>query len=147
MVSLIAIALERSLPRPYPPHVLAALETAYCTHFRNFMEFVHNGRPPRPKPKATKVKRPKRQDIWLNDFTPKPVVITWTKKELARFRAADQLGAHPSRGRAKRRHAKRFWGGPQDHRMLLERMRQVFQAVPQAKKTFPRTARLLDFLR
>ena len=147
MVSLLAIALDRSLPRPYPPHVLAALETAYCTHFRNFMEFVHNGRPPKPpKAKAKPAKPSKQRDIWLNDFTKKQLVVTWTSKELTRFKAADKLGAHPTRGRAQRRNTKRFWGGPEDHAMVIKRIRQVFQQVPKAKNAFPRTTGLLDVL-
>ena len=105
MALLLAIAIERSNPcLPYPPHVLAALETAYCTHFRAFMEFVHSGR---PKPPKTKPK-----DIRLTDFA-KSSAVTWTAQELNRFAAADKLGAHLSRGRALRRRTKRYWGGPE----------------------------------
>jgi hypothetical protein len=148
MVSLLAIAFDRALPRLYPPHVLAALETAYCTHFRNFMEFVHNGRPPKPaKPTAKPAKPPKPRDIWLNHFTKKPLVLSWTPKELTRFKAADKLGAHPARGRAQRRHTKRFWGGSEDHALVLARIKEVFQHVPKAKTTFPRTTTLLELLR
>jgi len=147
MVSLLAIALDRSLPRPYPSHVLAALETAYCTHFRNFMEFMHNGRPPKhASTKAPKPKKRKPRDILLNYFTTTPRVVNWTSKELSRLTAADKLGAHPTRGRAQRRHTKRFWGGPEDHALALGRIREVFRLVPQSKSQFPHTARLLDLL-
>ena len=148
MVSLLAIALDLSLPRAYPPHVVAALETAYCTHFRNFMEFMHNGRPAKPpKPKKKTAKPPKPRDIWLNHFTKNPVVVPWKPKELTRFKAADKLGAHPARGRAQRRHTKRFWGGPEDHALVLQRIKEVFRTVPKAKNTFPRTNRLFELFR
>ena len=135
MASLLAIAVERANPcMPYPPHVLAALETAYCTHFRAFMEFVHNDRPA-----ASNLKK----DTKLNDFTATPVAISWGNSELTRFRAADKLGAHLSRGRAQRRHTKRFWGGAEDHALVLPRIKEVFRLVPGAKSKFKRTAQLL----
>jgi hypothetical protein len=135
MASLLAIAHERANPTmQYPAHVWAALETAYCTHFRAFMEFVHNGRPASSGPKT---------DTKLNDFTNTPVQVQWNRPEEARFRAADKLGAHVSRGRAQRRHTKRPWGGAQDHALVLPRIRDVFHLVPGATTKFKRTAELL----
>ena len=108
----------------YPAHVLAALETAYCAHFRAFMEFVHNGR---PKSSGQKT------DTKLDDFTDAPVHVEWKQPEQARFRAADKLGAHVSRGRAERRHIKRPWGGAEDHALVLPLIRDVFRLVPGSK--------------
>ena len=138
MASLLAIACERAHPSmSYPPHVLGALETAYCAHFRAFMEFVHNGRP-------SGIKRNK--DTQLNAFTETPVEVPWKSAELNRFKAADKLGAHVSRGRAQRRHTKRYWGGPEDHTLVLRRVKEVFQSVPGAKNKFKRTAQHLALL-
>jgi hypothetical protein len=100
MAQLLAIAMDLAfIDTPYPLHVVSALQTAYCVHFRAFMEFAHNGRPPRPpKPKS---KAPR--DIRLDDLARQPTPLSWTSAEIRRFRAADKLAAHLTRGRAQRR--------------------------------------------
>jgi hypothetical protein len=139
MASLLAIAIERaSRSTDYPPHVVAALETAYAAHFRNFMEFVHNGRP---------TYKAKRKDIRFSDFPGGTQNVVWKPSELQRFKAADKLVAHLSRGRAQRRHAKRYWGGPADHALALCRIKEVLNAITQAKATFPRTSELLEAIK
>ena len=143
MALLLAIAVERAHPcLPYPPHVVAALETAYCTHFRAFMEFVHNGRPS-PSTYPPRSAKQNRKDILLNDLAGKSLTVPWTRDELRRFAAADKLGAHLSRGRALRRRTKRYWGDASDHSLIVPRIKETFQHVPAAKQLFPRTAKLL----
>jgi len=136
MASLLLIAIERANhSTKHPPHVVAALETAYAAHFRNFMEFVHNGRP---------IYKGKRKDIRFSDFPGGLQSVGWKPSELQRFKAADKLVAHLSRGRAQRRHSKRYWGGPDDHALALRRIKEVLNAITAASTDFPRTSELLD---
>ena len=146
MYHLLQITFDLSFPHGrYPYYVIAALETAYCTHFRAFMEFVHSGRPTK---KGKKPAKPRDTDILLKQYVTEPPVIPWTPEEAARLDDADKLGAHLTMGRAQLRTSElgvRSWGAVEDHSLVLRRIRDVFRLVPDAENRFPSTAILFRY--
>ena len=140
MAQALELGLEFTSPTGHwPAHVWRATRTAYAAHFRALMEFFHDMRPTWLKPSDL--------DWILSDFLPtgvsNPFRGKWARRERMRFTAADKLVGHLSKGRRLRQHSDAEWGGPQDHAMILSKIRTVFRLVPQAAPWFPKTARIL----
>lgn len=83
-----------------------AMNVAYAMHFRTVMEFVHEKRPKREKPKD--------EDITSAKLLGRALSTEWTSEERARLADADKLAGHLSAGRVEREGMERDWGSAED---------------------------------